>query len=134
MWYYLDMISKIIFAALLISGFGIFWILNFTTPSSVGPIGVLGFFALAYIFFIGLITLFLYGVNRILNLVFSNIFKDKKFFSKKHELIFFCKYAAVLAFAPLILVAQQSIRNVGIFEIVIIVFLEIIACIYISKR
>lgn len=134
MWYYLDMISKIIFAVSLLSGVGILWILNFSTPSSVGPIGVLGFFALAYIFFVSLITLFLYGTNQILNLVFSNFAKGKKLFSRKHKLIFFCKYAAVLAFAPLILVAQQSIRNVGIFEIVIIIFLEIIACVYISKR
>lgn len=128
------MISKIIFAVSLLSGVGILWILNFTTPSSVGPIGVLGFFTLAYILFIGLFTFFLYGADRILNLVFSGLNWGNNLFSKKHELIFFFKYAVVLAFAPLILLAQQSIRNVGFFELLVIILLETIACLYISKR
>lgn len=129
------MISKIIFAVSLLSGVGILWILNFTTPSSVGPIGVLGFFTLAYILFIGLFTFFLYGAGRILNLVFSGLnWGNNNLFSKKHELIFFFKYAVVLAFAPLILLAQQSIRNVGFFELLVIILLETIACLYISKR
>lgn len=128
------MISKIIFAVSILSGVGILWILNFTTPLSVGPFGVLGFFFLTYLFAFGIISLFLYSANRILYFVFSNLSSDFKIFSKKHEFIYFLKYSAVLPFAPIALIAQQSIGRMGIFEFLLVIILEIIACVYISKR
>ncbi len=128
------MISKVILAVSVLSGVGILWILNFTTPSSTGPIGVLVLFILTFLFFAGLISAFLYGVNRLFEMVFSSFRKDDLFISKKREFSFFYRYALALAMSPLVLLAQQSIRSVGIFEIILIVVLEIIACLYISKR
>lgn len=128
------MISKIILAVSVLSGVGILWILNFTTPSSIGPIGVLGLFVATFLLFAGIISAFLYGTNRLFEMVFSIFRKDDLFISKNRELKFFYKYALALAMAPLVLIAQQSIRGIGIFEIILVVILEIIACLYISKR
>ena len=124
------MISKIILAVSVLSGVGILWILNFTTPSGTGPIGVLGLFIATFLLFAGIISAFLYGANRLFEMVFSIFRKDNLFISRNRELKFFYKYALALAMAPLVLIAQQSIRGIGIFEIILI----IIACLYISKR
>ena len=131
MWYYLGMISKIIFAVSIASGVGILWMLNFTSPSSIGPIGILGFFALGYIFFLGVSGLLIYGAYRALGLLAPNNSKIK---FKNRDFKFFLKYAAVLAFFPVAVIAQQSAGGFKLFEFILIVILEIIVCIYISKR
>ena len=128
------MISKIIFAVSIISGAGILWILNFTTPSSVGPLGVLGLFILAYIVFAQIIVFLLYGSSRIFSLVKTTFAKESVSPKKEHSLMFYYKYSLALAMAPLVIIAQQSVGSVGVFELILILIIEIIACVYISKR
>ncbi|MDO4872250.1 MAG: hypothetical protein Q4A27_02375 [bacterium] len=134
MWYYLDMISKIIFAVLVISILGISSILHFTTPSMAGPWGVLGLFILAYVFTVCIVTIFLYGTNRVLYFILLNFSRNEKIKFAKRDILFHLKYALALALMPIILVAQQSVSGVGVFEIILVIILEIIAYIYISKR
>ena len=54
--------------------------------------------------------------------------KDIKVFKKAYY------YSTVIAFAPVVMIAQQSIGGVGFFEFFLILIFEIIACIYVSKR
>lgn len=128
------MISKIIFAVSIISGAGILWILNFTTPSSVGPLGVLGLFILAYIVFAQIIVFLLYGSSRIFSLVKTTFTKESVSPKKERNFMFYYKYSLALAMAPLVIIAQQSVGSVGVFELILILIIEIIACVYISKR
>lgn len=126
------MISKKIFAVTLISGISIFWILNFTSPITAGPMGIFGFFVLVYVFLFGILSFFLYGANKIIHLSFLNSRIGLNL--REKDIKFFLKYSAILAFAPLIAIVRISTGGIGIFEIILIIIFEIIACVYISKR
>ena len=121
------MIKKIIFSLMIVSVIGLSLLLNLTSPSNIGPMGILVFFIMLYIIFLGLFSFFLHIIGRI----------SAGFLKRPLRFIDFKRsyyYATVLAFAPIILIAQQSIGRVGFFEFILVIVFEIIACIYISKR
>ena len=131
----LFMISKIIFSLSGLSGVGIFFMLTQTSPNKVGPIGILALFTMVYLVFLGLISLFIYGVYRVFSIGQTYFQKDRPSLKKQYRTPdFFLKYSSALAFAPISLIAKQSTGGVGIFEIVLLVIIEIIALFYISKR
>ena len=131
----LFMISKIIFSLSGLSGIGIFFMLTQTSPNKVGPIGILALFTMVYLVFLGLISLFLYGVYRVFSIWQTYFQKDQPSLKKQYRTPdFFLKYSAALAFAPISLIAKQSTGGVGVFEIILLAIIEIIALFYISKR
>ena len=127
----IDMLKKIVFTTSLLSLMLIVALLNLTTPSSVGPLGILAAFIMLYAIFLGLTSFFIYGVRRTISL-----FSPNKKIQPSNDIIFRKSYyySTAIAFAPVALIAQQSIGNVGFFEIFLILTFEIFACIYISKR
>ena len=131
-WYYI-MISKIIFSLSGLSGVGIFLMLTQISPNKVGPVGILALFAMIYLVFLGIIAIFLYSSHRVFSLAYSLVRKGQPSLKKQEKnLAFFLKYSAALAFAPII--AKQSTGGVGVFEILLLIIIEAIAIIYISKR
>ena len=133
-WYYV-MISKIIFSLSGLSGIGIFLMLTQTSPNKVGPIGILALFAMIYLVFLGVISVFLYSSHRVFLLAYFLLRKGQPSIRKQEKTpAFFLKYSAALAFVPIGIVAKQSTGGVGIFEILLLIIIEIIAIIYISKR
>ena len=133
-WYYI-MISKIIFSLSGLSGVGIFLMLTQTSPNKVGPVGILTLFAMIYLVFLGIIAIFLYSSHRVFSLAYSLFRKGQPSLKKQEKNpAFFLKYSAALAFAPIGIIAKQSTGGVGIFEILLLIIIETIAIIYISKR
>lgn len=129
------MISKIIFSLSGLSGVGIFFMLTQTSPNKVGPIGILMLFVMIYLVFLGLINMFLYGTYRVFSIGYSYFRKGQPALNKQDKTAsFFLRYSAALAFAPISLIAKQSTGGVGVFEIILLTVVEIIALIYISKR
>ncbi|MDO4902031.1 MAG: hypothetical protein Q4A21_00525 [bacterium] len=126
------MISKIIFIVTILSLGSIAWILNATTPSSLGPVGVLGLFILTYLFFVGIISFVAYGGFRAIQMV-SSSFGDRVSI-KSRNYRFFLQYSFILAFIPIILIAQQSSGGVGIFDIILLAIFQILSFIIVSKR
>lgn len=127
------MLSKIVFALSVVSAIGLIILTNVSTPTSIGPLGILVFFVLLYIVFLGVISFMIYGVSKVFNLLFLSVGPSSnpgKGLSFKRSYYF----SSALAFAPIILIAQQSIGGVGFFDIVLIFIFEFFACIYISKR
>jgi len=43
-------------------------------------------------------------------------------------------FSTVLAAAPVMLVGLQSVQSVGIYEVLLVVLFEVVACVYISRR
>lgn len=129
------MISKIIFIISAICGIGIFSMLSQTSPSEVGPFGLIGLFAMVYLLFLGLITAFLYGTYRVFLIALASFRKGQPMPVKNTKnSAFFLKYSSALAFIPIVLVAELSTSGVGFFQIIILIIIELIAIIYISKR
>ena len=108
------------------------YMLTFTSPADAGPLGLLTIFITAYLSFVGMISFFLYGVNRLVIMVFQHgtVKKMVRDFTFKRAYY----YSTVLALAPVLLVGLQSVGAVSIYEICLVVLFEVIACVYVSKR
>ncbi len=87
--------------------------LEFTSPTELGPLGVLLFFTTVYLASFSLVTLLMLGFM-------SLAFKKKKFYRKNYL------SAAILAFCPIMLLMARSFGAVNIWTIgLIIVFISL---------
>jgi|LSQX01.2.fsa_nt_gb nitrogen fixation/metabolism regulation signal transduction histidine kinase len=100
--------------------------MNLTTPSEIGPLGVLVFFTLSYAICLGvMVTL----CRAILTVGLTIKRGDKSAIRKKSYY-----YGSVLAFVPIILIFMRSFGGLNILEIILVVLFVGVACFYISKR
>ena len=105
--------------------------LTTTTPATVGPFGLLVIFITAYLSFVGLISFFLYGLNRIINLV-----RGDRRTQPGSQLSFRRAYyfSTIIAVAPVLLIGLQSVGSVGWYEVVLVLIFVGLGCLYVSKR
>lgn len=93
--------------------------MNFTTPTSVGPLGVLVFFTTVYVFAYGISLLIVDFFLKLLGK--GNTRKDKY-------------YAAVVAFSPIMLLLLQSFGSLSIITVLGVGLFVFLACFVIQKR
>lgn len=120
------MLNKFLFIASIIAFMFLVVLLTFTTPSGIGPFGVLVFFTLCYIVCLGVTVA-----------ICSVFFKFKSQISGKHQSSVAKKsyyYGAVLAFAPVIILAMRSFGSIGLLEIGLVCLAMVVACFLVSKR
>lgn len=107
-------------------------LLSMTTPATAGPLGLLVIFLSAYLFFLGLISFFLFGTWHGLRVL--GIGKDRW---REATSISFRRayyYGTVLAAAPVMLLGLQSVGTIGWYELLLVALFAVFGCIYISKR
>lgn len=95
--------------------------LNFTSPTEIGPTGVLLFFTTVYIVAFGAIT---FLMQTFMHLAFK-----KKAFSNKDYL-----YSAVLAFGPIMFLMAYSFGAVSLWTSGLILLFIILAEFLVAKR
>lgn len=98
----------------------------FTTPSGVGPVGILVFFTILYVLFLGLAVIFcrlFFSIRAKLNKAHAGNIKKKSYY-----------YGLALALAPEMLVACGSMGGVSIFEVILVVLLEVVICFLVSRN
>ncbi|MDR3298034.1 MAG: hypothetical protein LBT19_01500 [Candidatus Nomurabacteria bacterium] len=120
------MLNKILYISSAVSAILLVGLMTFTTPSGVGPFGVLVFFTLCYIICLGATVA-----------ICGTFFRIKSQFSKSHHSNIPKKsyyYGAVLAFAPVIILAMQSFGGVGLLEVGLVFLAILVACFLVSKR
>jgi hypothetical protein len=98
-----------------------------TSPSIVGPVGVLVFFTTAYLFFLGLAAL---GC-RLFFLVRGKLNKAKVASNLDMKSL---RYGVVVALAPVALMLVGSFGGISIGEIAIVMMLEILLCFLTSRN
>lgn len=103
-----------------------------TTPASAGPLGLLVIFISAYLACLGLISLFLYGMSRLIGVLLANFAVRRPFRPLTFRRCYY--YSTILAAAPVMLLGLQSVGSVGIYELFLVVLFEVIGCLYITKR
>ena len=103
----------------LISAVILLVMLNFTTPASVGPLGVLVFFTTFYVLVFGLAV----GAVK----VFTKLAGGQM--GKKGYL-----YGAVIAFGPIMLLLAQSLGSLSPVTVGLTVVFVFLACFLIGKR
>ena len=126
------MLGKTLSIVSLISAVLLVVLLTLTTPSEVGPFGVLAFFVLAYLISLGVIAGLLRGSSMSLS-------KLTKSFVMAHPItpmpLKRCYYlSTVLAMAPVLLLAIQSFGGVGFLELGLVLAFEVIGCFLIVKQ
>lgn len=119
------MSGRLLFILSMISLFGLLFMINFTTPVSVGALGVLVFFTMIFILFFAIM---LKTIK-----VFQKILSDKKnVHGYSKDKTYF--YALFLAFGPLMLLTIQSSSSVTIFSFSLVTLFVVLGCFFVHKR
>lgn len=110
----------------------LFLILQSTTPTNAGPIGILAVFFLLYVVLIGIVT----GLLNVGSSVLAQI--AAKFTVKKPlrpiSVLRAYYLASVLALAPVMLLAMGSVNQLGIYDIILVLTFVAIGVFYVQKR
>jgi hypothetical protein len=99
---------------------------NLTTPSEIGPLGVLVFFTLIYLVCLGVMV----GLCRVFFMIRERTQKNRVRSSNRRSYY----YGSVLAFAPIILIFTRSFGELNLLEVVLAIVFVVVGCFYISKR
>lgn len=89
-------------------------------------------FISAYLTFVGLISFFLFGVNRLIIMVSKGTTLRKPIRPMEFRRAYY--FSTVLAAAPVLIIGLQSVVRVGIYEVILVLIFEIVALIYVSRR
>ena len=103
-----------------------------TTPSTAGPLGILGFFAFMYVITLGVLTFMFHGLSKIISRM---PFVGRKK-SQGGEISFKTAYyyASVIALAPVMLIAMLSVGQIGPYQVLLVSLFVIVAWVYITNR
>ena len=102
-------------------------LMQFTTPATIHPIGLLVFFLCLYAVFLGTLTYVIY---------FGHIFVRRIRQRRLDSLSLWRSYqfASVIALAPVMLIAMRTVGSVTTLDVVFIGLFVAVAVFYIVKR
>ena len=101
--------------------------INFTSPTSIGPVGVLLFFTTTYLFFLGLAVV----CCRLFFMLRGKMIKAKGSSNNEKKSV---RYGFVLALMPVILMLIGSFGTITISEVMLTIMLEILLCFLTSRN
>lgn len=126
------MLGKVIATSTVIAGIILLIMLQFTNPTTVGPLGLLAVFFLLYVILLGFMTEVLWLGSGLVQTV------GRRFTSKRPPGRFSLKrayyYSTVLALGPIMALAMMSIGSFGIYEALLIAVFLGVALLYVSRR
>ncbi len=128
----IGMVPKVIATISLASLCLLSYLLTFTSPATAGPFGLLVLFIAAYLTFVGLISFFLLGMNRLMVALSAGMTLQKPIRKTTFRRMYY--FATVLATAPVLLVGLQSVQSIGLYEIGLVVLFQVVACVYVARR
>jgi len=106
--------------------------LNVTTPVTAGPFGILVIFIFAYLSSLGVVTYFIYFVNRVIARVSIMLVTQKPYPSLTFKRSYY--FSTIIAAAPIMMIGLQSVGATGLYESMLVLIFVLIGCLYISKR
>lgn len=125
-WYDKGMLGKVLALSTLAAFVLLSAIMQSTSPATVHPLGILVVFVLIYLLAVGVLTFFIYFFAGIV----GRAGRKQSVLSLRHAYF----YASVVALAPVMLVGMKSIGRGSLYEIVLVIVFEIVACFYLSKQ
>jgi hypothetical protein len=103
-----------------------------TTPTTIGPLGILMVFILMYLSALGVLTFLTYRGRQIFSKLISSSKMKRSFREWSIGRSYY--YSSILALAPVMFIGMQSVGEVGLYDILLIILFLVIACVYITKR
>lgn len=128
----IGMFSKILVGVFCISIIVLIFLLQTTTPGTIGPVGILFVFVTLYVSVLCVLTFLLIVLNRGYARVFQII--PARHPVQRMSLMRAYYFSSILALGPVMVVGMQSVGQVGIYEIGLVVLFLVISCIYVAKR
>ena len=126
------MLGKIIALSSMIAMAYLVFLLQTTTPSTIGPLGILLVFILMYIAALGMLTFFIVGLQKLLLKITVAIDARKAFAPMSFMRAYY--FASVMALGPVMIIGMQSVSEVGVYELSLVILFLVIACVYVAKR
>lgn len=127
-----SMLGRILVTVGVISMAILLYMVNATTPSEAGALGVLTVFLVLYIVSAVLLTFFIYWTNRIIVRVFfadsSVRYLDRLSLKRSYY------YGSILALGPVMLISLQSVGRGGIGAFALVGILLAIGLVYVSRQ
>jgi len=109
---------------------GLIFIFQATSPSAIGPLGILAVFVFFYIFSVCVITPMVLFFSKVQGRLVRLNRRTMPTLSFRRAYY----YASVIALVPTILLAIRTVGKVGMYDIALVFLFVAVACIYISKR
>lgn len=119
MWYNEVMPRRLVPISSLLAAVVLLAMLNFTTPTEVGPLGVLVFFTTFYVL--------MFGIALVLVRFFARLTRSQ--LGKKEYV-----YGAVVAFGPIMLMLAQSMGSMSWLTVGLTVVFVVLGCFLVSKK
>ena len=113
--------NRVVLALSLLGLAGLILMLNFTSPTDIGPLGVLIFFVMLYVV--------LFGASVFVWKTFYRLALARTVFRVKDYI-----YAAVMAFGPIMLLMARSFGVVTIWTVCLMIIFVILAEFLVAKR
>lgn len=107
-------------------------LLNTTNPSTAGPLGVLAIFILMYMLVLGALTFLLAAGSRLWARVAAGFAVARPIQPLSLRRSYY--FASILALAPIMILAMNSVGEVGIYDLLLVALFATIATIYVAKR
>lgn len=126
------MLRRVAAIVVVMTGLLLFILLQMTTPATIGPLGILVVFILLYVSVLGVLTFLLFGISKVVNKVSSSFIVKPPFSLLTLRRSYY--FSSVIALAPVILLGMQSVGEVGVYDVLLVILFVAIACMYISKR
>ena len=127
-----EMLKKILAAVTVISFTTICGMLVMTTPSNAGPLGILLFFVFMYLSALGALTFLFHGGSFVISRVVGVVLGGSRFGPVPFRKSYY--YASAAALTPVMLLAMQSVNQIGFYQLLLVIFFVVVAWVYISKR
>ena len=118
--------NKLLLVLSAIAFVAILAIMFLTSPSEIGPLGIMIFFVLVYVLFVGLAV----TCCRLFLLFRKKLDKSKGGNIKKKSYY----YGIVLALAPVLLLVCGSFAGIRLQEILLVCALEVVLCFLVSRN
>lgn len=113
------MVNRVITLMTLVAGVVLTVMMNFTTPTEIGPVGVLVFFTTAYMIVYGLVM----GVMGLFGRATGKKMRTKDYVK-----------GAIIAFGPMMIAMSQSMRSLSWPTLGLVVVFVGMACFLVEKR
>jgi hypothetical protein len=127
-----DMLARIIVVSFVTATMLLVILLQTTTPSTIGPLGILIVFILMYVSVLGVLTFLLFWGSRSLARLSRGMVTRRPVQPLGLGRAYY--FSSVLALAPVMFVGMQSVGQVSVSDVFLIVLFTTMTCVYIAKR
>lgn len=107
-------------------------LLQTTTPATIGPLGILMVFIFMYVSVLGGLTFLLYVASMLVAKISRSVTVKRPVQALSFNRAYY--FSSVLALVPVMFIGMQSVGEVGVYDVLLVVIFAGIACVYISKR